>query len=267
MPFPETPRVIYQKNPLDRVICQLRFPTILKIEKEIPAEFQDRIRGDFPGFRAREELPLPIPQKLQGELPGEFLRQALPIQNKNYEFSSEDGKWTVNLTCTFVALTTKEYRRRDEFQQRLSGPLEALRDIYKPAYFSRVGLRYVDIIRRSTLGLNSDEPWSNLLQPYVLGLLSSSDVAGSIRALEMTYEILLEDKSSLVRIATTLAECKDSKEECFMVDSDFYNTENTATTQVKDKLDYFHVRASRLIQWLITAKLHDAMKPTEPEKL
>lgn len=268
MPFPDVQRVIYEKNPLDRVICQLRFPPILKIEKEIPAEFQDQIRQEFPRYREKEELALPIPQQVQGELPSEFLRQALPIQSKNYEFSSEDGKWTVNLTRNFIALTTRQYRRREEFQKRLTGPVAALCSIYKPAYFSRVGLRYVDIIRRSALGLNSDEPWSELLKPHVLGLLSSSSaIAKDIRAFETTCEVLLEDQRSLVRVATALAEEQNTKEECFMIDSDFYNAENTDTAKVNEKLNYFHIRASRLIQWLITEKLHRAMEPTEPQKL
>ena len=36
-PFPDTPRVVYNKNPLFEVLCQLRFPHILRIETEIPA--------------------------------------------------------------------------------------------------------------------------------------------------------------------------------------------------------------------------------------
>ena len=50
MPFPEVKRVIYKKNPLDRVICQLRFAPILKIDAEIPADFQEMIRADFPNY-------------------------------------------------------------------------------------------------------------------------------------------------------------------------------------------------------------------------
>ena len=55
MPFPEAERVVYRQNPLDRVVCQLKFPPILKIEREIPVEFQDRIRKDFPGFYEKRE--------------------------------------------------------------------------------------------------------------------------------------------------------------------------------------------------------------------
>jgi hypothetical protein len=45
-PFPESERIIYAKNPLESVICQLRFPAILKISSEPPVEFQETLRKD-----------------------------------------------------------------------------------------------------------------------------------------------------------------------------------------------------------------------------
>ena len=51
MAFPEVERVIYERNPLDEVICQLRFPAILKID-EPPIAFQEQIRTRYP-FRRR----------------------------------------------------------------------------------------------------------------------------------------------------------------------------------------------------------------------
>src|SRR4030042_3156809 len=150
MPFPDAPRVIYKRNPLDRVICQLRFSKLGGIETEMPSQFQECIRKDFPEFQEKEEtsLNLLLPQRIQQERPTELLRQVMPSRSKNYEFSSEDGVWRVNLTRTFVALTTSKYIRRSEFNERLEGSFKALIEIYKPAYFSRIGLRYVDVIKR-----------------------------------------------------------------------------------------------------------------------
>lgn len=142
MPFPEVTRVLYRKNPLDQVICQLRFPTILRIDAEIPAQFQERVRRDFPHFSETSELRVPVPLDLQEQIPPEALRQVLqPSGNKNYGFSSEDGQWRINLTRTFIALTTKEYQRWERFKERLEIPLNALISVYSPDYFSRVGLR------------------------------------------------------------------------------------------------------------------------------
>ena len=66
MPFPEVERVIYARNPLDQVVCQLRFPPILKIDAEIPAGFQDRVREDYPNFSETSGWQLEVPAMAAG---------------------------------------------------------------------------------------------------------------------------------------------------------------------------------------------------------
>ena len=43
MPFKDTERVIYNKNPLIEVVCQLRFPRILTISETQPTSFQEKV--------------------------------------------------------------------------------------------------------------------------------------------------------------------------------------------------------------------------------
>jgi hypothetical protein len=57
--FPDSARVIYGKAPLTGVVCQLRFPPILRIESAPPADFQDRIREQFPLLERRPQSPTP----------------------------------------------------------------------------------------------------------------------------------------------------------------------------------------------------------------
>ena len=33
-------RVLYDKNPLESVICQVKFPTILRVDSELPSAFK-----------------------------------------------------------------------------------------------------------------------------------------------------------------------------------------------------------------------------------
>jgi uncharacterized protein (TIGR04255 family) len=260
MPFPETPRVTYKKNPLRKVICQLRFPSILKIDAEVPAAFQERIRKEFPVLSEKVEVQFEISQKMEGSIPPELLNQALkPTESRNYEFSSEDEQWVVNLTRTFVALTANKYYKWEEFRDKLVGPLNALLNIYSPTHFSRIGLRYIDVIKRSELNLG-DTSWSELLQPYMLGLLGSSVVADRIQSYESLSEIRLSDEKSIVRIVTKL-ETDPSGEPCFIIDSDFHIMMKTNVGSALDILDYFNKRASRLIRWCITERLHQAMEP------
>jgi uncharacterized protein (TIGR04255 family) len=261
MPFPEVKRVIYKKNPLDKVICQFRFPPILKIDAEIPAEFQDKIRKDFPNYTETPELRVEPSPRIKGQIPPELLSQVLQsTSTKNYEFSSEDGQWKINLTRTFIALTASKYERWEKFKETLQIPLKALTEIYSPVHFSRIGLRYIDIIQRSVLGLEGVS-WTELLKPYILGVLAAAEICDYVRDSECRYEIGLSDRESTVRMVTKLVEDADSGEICYMIDSDFFNTKKTSINDTLNRLDYFNKRASRLIQWCITERLHKSMEP------
>jgi len=260
MPFPERKRVVYKKNPLDRVVCQLRFPPILKIDAEVPANFQERIRKEFPIFSEAAELKLEFPSAVQGAVSPEMMEKLVQPAIRNYEFASDDGTWKVNLTRSFIALTTTKYTRWEEFKSKFELPLSSFIEIYSPDYFTRVGLRYIDLVKRSVLGL-ADVAWDDLLQPYVIGMLSTPEVGNSIQDFESKNEIKLEDGESTARIITKLFELPESGEICFIFDSDFFSQSKINVEQAIDKLDYFNLRSSRLIQWCITGRLHDAMEP------
>ena len=69
MPFPPAQRVLYNKSPLEQVICQLRFPPILRIDSDLPADFQDRIRNQFPNFGEASEFKLEVSQADKYQIP------------------------------------------------------------------------------------------------------------------------------------------------------------------------------------------------------
>ena len=160
----------YRANQIAEVICQLRFPEILSIGTTAPAAFQDAIRDEFPQFIRRQDLPAP---KITG-MPGH-----LSLENQpgviNYQFSSADGAWRVNLTSRFISLTCNRYSSWEDFAKKLDKPLAAFIQIYKPAYFERIGLRYLNFISRYELGLEG-VPFSQLISPCYLGPLMEEDV-------------------------------------------------------------------------------------------
>jgi len=261
VPFPPVERVVYGKNPLEQVICQVRFPPVLRIDATLPADFQEQIRGAFPDYAETAELKIEVPSALGDQVPPEVIRQVLQSSaTKNYEFSSADGCWKVNLTRTFLALTATEYRRWEEFRERLEMPLGALLRCYEPEYFSRIGLRYVDAISRSRLGL-SDVAWRELLSPALLGMLGSEDLSDSVETLEAVQQLRLADGKGSVRIAIRLTTAPDSDESVLVIDSDFFDASRSQITESRDKLDFLNARASRLIRWAITERLHEAMEP------
>ena len=98
MPFPESPKVTYDKAPLEEVICQLRFNPILRIDTELPSTFQDAIRAEYPLFEEIKGHEQELPAEVRGQIPPEvlsLLRQAAEL--KKYNFASSNKAWTVTL--------------------------------------------------------------------------------------------------------------------------------------------------------------------------
>ena len=263
MLFSEVKRVIYKKNPLDRAICQLRFPPILRIDAEPPVAFQDCVRKEFPNYSEKIELTMRSPSRVQDPIPRELLSEILrTADTKNYEFSSEDGHWKINLTRTFISLSTDRYEVWEDFKQKLEILLKTLINVYSPSHFSRIGLRYRNIIQRSALDLD-DVSWTDLLQPQILGILVDSEIGRSVQNLENVYEISLPDGESTVRMSTQLTRDRNRGEICYVIDSDFFNAKKTSANDVIGKLDDFNKHASRLFRWCITKRLHKSMEPQE----
>lgn len=262
--FPEVERVIYNRNPLDNVVCQLRFPVVLKIDVEIPSDFQERVRCEYPNLSESSELVFQTSPNIEEQLPSESVQQILKSPGiKNYEFSSEDGIWKINLTRNFMSLSTRNYHKWEEFKEELQLPLNALIDVYSPMHFTRVGLRYIDVIVRSRLGLEGVD-WGKLINGYVLGMMAAPGKEDKIRSAVSTYEIGLEEGKDIVRIASRIVKPIGSDEKCYMIDSDFFTHSKTEINEVINKLDSFNKHASRLIRWCIKERLHEAMEPQKP---
>jgi len=265
MPFKKSERVIYKRNPLVQVVCQLRFPRILSINEKVPVDFQERIRKTYPIYNvAVEQQPQLIVEPGIDTMP-KFIQNE---QIKNYSFSSDDNVWRINLTNTFLSLSTSQYKRWEDFISHLQEPLCALKDIYSPAFFERVGLRYVDAFHRSKLNITAETPWTELINPFALGFLSNNDIAVDVKGYSATSEIDL-GKNAIVRIITSTGFVGNilypqNNEISFIIDSDFFFNSKKRLDELDDSLDYLHEHAGRLIRCIITEKLHNAM---EPEKI
>jgi uncharacterized protein (TIGR04255 family) len=258
MPFPDSPRVIYKTNPLEEVICQLKFPPILRIESEPPAGFQDQLSGDYPILEDSPVAQLNLPPVLARLLGGDL--SPVP-QSRDYRFSSADGVWKVVLNREFIALSTSKYTRWDDFVARLEKALLALTSQYKsPSFFLRVGLRYRDVIRRSDFG-NPDEHWANLLRPHILGELSDEGAEPNVLQAVRQTLIALPEGSGQVRLFHGLTAAAQASETCYSIDSDFFTESRTEAKDVFTVLKVFNRQAGRLFHWCITERLHNALGP------
>ena len=257
--FSNDRRCCYSNNQLAEVICQLRFPEILTIGANVPVTFQEAIRHEFPRYSARNEAPAP---KISG-IPGN-----LQIENQtptvNYQFASADGKWRVNLTSKFISLSTSSYTDWETFAKMLDVPLAAFIKTYNPAFFERVGLRYMNFISRTELSLEGI-PYRDLIQPAYLGLLSKEEInEPSCSRCSMDAELSLNGGCrAKIHAGPGLVKRNNhpDPEVKFILDIDLFMGGNIPVNYSAGALETIHAQAYPIFRDAITDTLHAALEP------
>ena len=249
----------YRKNQLADVICQLRFPQILSINANLPVEFQEAIREHYPRFSANLETTAP---KISGT-PGNLQLENQP-STKNYQFTSLDGKWRVNLTSTFVSLACNQYTSWEEFARMLDIPLAEFIKIYKPACFERIGLRYLNFISRQALDIQ-DVPFAQLFTTPYLGLLSDPEILEADAHRNGVDADISLPGGCRVKLHTgpglVTQNGQQQKEVKFVFDQDLYMTGNIPVNYSAGALQTLHSHAFPVFRGAITDILHEAMEP------
>ncbi len=261
MLFSNEDRVIYDNSPLHEVICQIRFPDILAIEAKEPADFQEAIRADFPRYLLKKDQPVP---KITGFVNGApQLERPAPVSN--YHFVSADNMWKLNLTRNFIALSTLRYTTWEDFAKMLDKPLAQFIKIYQPAFFQRIGLRYLNLISRKKLDLEGT-PWSDLIQSPYLGPLAEEDVREqTVMKSSIDVEMML-DSSCRAKIhagpGTIKANTPGAKQDTepkFILDIDISMNGNIDIPMSAGSLETLHGHSTRIFRGAITQELHEAM--------
>ena len=260
--FSSESRRLFRKPQLMEVICQLRFPEILTISTRVPADFQEAIRREFPQYRATKEVPAP---RLVGG-PGNFT-----LQNQaeiiNYQFVSADGVWRVNLTSKFISLACNRYTTWEDFAQKLDLPLAAFIKIYEPAFFERVGLRYINAFSRKDLDLEG-VPFRDLFQPCYLGVLAEDDVSETATGRSsMDLEMKIRGGASLKLHAgpgmVKRPNMPDDKEVRFILDNDLFMGGNIPIKLSAGAMETLHQQADSVFLGALTPRMMEAMEPLE----
>lgn len=267
MALPETDRELYRHNPLAEVVAELRFPPILRIEAESPAQFQEAIRESYPFYRqvmTAGQLPPNVPAPVRNLIQS-MGAAAGPVQHL---FEAHDRTLSIVLSREALILKTSSYARWEDFRSRLDRLRATFERQYQPISYTRVGLRYVDIVRRSILGLN-DVPWSDLLKPHIAGELSADEFGENIDSMSRQLHCRLQGEDSFLALKTGIALAEAGtpggiKEKCFLIDSDFHTHRPTELTNVMAVLDTFNRASGNLFRWAIQPRLRRALDPQPP---
>lgn len=256
MPFPESDRAVFQKNPLVEVICQLRFPPILRIVAQAPSGFQESVRQSYPLYQKVD--PVPWPNELAPILSGLLVQ--LGVEHVTHQFLTEDSVRFISLTQEFISLTERKYIHWDSFRAGLASAELVFRQAYQPAFYNRIGLRYQNRIDKDHLGLG-DQGWHRLINPIFAGLLAASEIRDEVQETRSETLIRLSEiDGGSVRIRHGLIPDPGHKKLVYLFDADFFMEGRFTHDETFTTLGTFHRLAGNFFRWAITPDLAQALK-------
>ncbi len=265
MPFPSSPREIYDSNPLDQVICQIRYPTILAISTTSPAQFQDAIRSAYPLYEEQKNPIVPPGIGLPKEIAELIAAAPVPLmpQLPVHHFLTESESRQISLSQEFIAVTEHQYRRWEDFQKEVKFAEQVLHSTYTPAFYNSVGLRYIDVLIRGDLGL-SDTPWSELFNPAFIGMLGDCNLADDMEELQVESLLGIPDvEQGKVHLKHGLAKIESIEEQVYVIDADFHTNRRSESDDIFEALDKFSKCAGAIFRWAASEKLRSALGPTK----
>lgn len=158
----DQPRLRFERNPLESVVWQMRFPPLLLVDDlAFVAKFQAAIRDKYP-LSERPDRRLPATSDDSGET-------AEP-DPAPWHFLDETEAWTVALHEEFLAIETSEYVRFEDFRARLEWLLATTEELLELTHTSRLGLRYID--RISLPGAKSPADFARYLNQDLIGVVA-----------------------------------------------------------------------------------------------
>lgn len=238
--FPQREDIRLQRAPLAEVICQVRFPPILRIASEQPVAFQERIRERFPQLTVEQGMIVRA-APLEEEPP---LAKSEP---RIFRFKSPDGHTVVSLALNFYALSTTLYTHWAGFLELLQLVNQAACAIYNLPYAARVGLRYINHLTLHNTGTGSVSELWEVLRPEITALLRS---ACWDEPVEMLNQLLLAGEGENEQL-TLRSGFRGGKELIFLLDFDYYSEGNIPLEDLSALCQRYHDIIYNAFRWCI----------------
>lgn len=162
MPLPEVTQVRYARAPLRLVVCQVRFPNLLRISDPIfVAGFQEVIAGDYPELKREQQMNIQVSATGTADTSQVML----------YRFSDPGECWSLLLGENSLTLETRTYSSVEELLNRFEQVMNAARETLGVERRHRLGLRYVNEFRRP--GKDTLADWREDFRSEFLGFAAS----------------------------------------------------------------------------------------------
>lgn len=222
----------YKRNFLRQAVCELRFPTIMEFgDPRPPAAFVTALRKEYPHLELANEVRIGIGSGATGS-------------NNSHIFRSAKLNWTVSLKQSAVSIETTAYTEYANMRERVLRVVEAASKIIDADFFTRVGIRYVNVINS---GVDPVQGWVN---PVLVGPILSGAFTG-IQEYAGKLQLVAEDGGCLLQHGIRMKQEYSREEDIppeYVLDIDTFRTE-VKLSDTAVALDALHAQAFDIFDW------------------
>jgi uncharacterized protein (TIGR04255 family) len=235
---PKSARRVYAKNFTSSVVCELRIPTLMDVDREELKVVAKALRKRFPINQSVTEMQI-----------GPGLAGAPEV---NQHFKTRDGATSFLIRPATLILETKRYESFPKFRADVELVASATRTLIDADFFTRVGIRYINAIPVASTPL---EGWIN---PILTKALEAS-VFGQVRQHlgEVRGFTKVERGEFTFKYGWSPQKSQPYK---FLLDFDFFMS-SIDSAELLPLLDSFHDEVHDLFEWSIGEKSREAMGP------
>jgi uncharacterized protein (TIGR04255 family) len=224
----------YKRNFLRQAVCELRFPTLMELgDPRPPASLVTALRKEYPHLDLANELTVGIGGTGSNN-------------THTHLFRSSKLTWTVSVKQSALSVETTAYTDYAHMRERVLRVVEAAAKVIDSDFFTRIGLRYINVIDRDT---DSAVDWVNpaLVAPILSGKFTGiQDYAGRLQLATADGGCLLQHgirmKPKHVR--------KETVPEYFLDIDSFRN--DVAVSDTAAALDAMHTQVFSFFDWAIS---------------
>ncbi|NNM64261.1 MAG: TIGR04255 family protein [Burkholderiales bacterium] len=226
----------FARNFIRQAVCELRFPLLMSLSGVKPPEkFVNALRKRFPIAAAVNEVTL-------GATEG-------AISGHSHQFKSSKLTWTVRLKQDAVSLETQSYTTFSDFRERVREVLDAALLVIDSDFFTRVGLRYINVIPMENSTITD---WIN---PALVAPLSGHGFRG-VSEFAGKFALNADDGGCLLQHGLRLKSEESGPTTApqeYVIDVDASRLDIKAD-EVMAALDSAHRQAFSLFSWALGAK-------------
>jgi uncharacterized protein (TIGR04255 family) len=247
--FEQYPDIHLRNAPLQEVICQVRYPAILRIANEDPVAFQEAIRERYTDIQIEQPV---IVGPLGQETPQVELKPRL------FRFKDRTDNYSVALALDFFALVSKSYNSWNEFSDNLEFVFQRFQSVYHIQYALRIGLRYTNVLTLEKTGTRNLDELISLVRDEIVMLFRISEI-------ENPYSVRQEIRTEVDKDGdfTLMCGLKEKGSTDFILDFDRYIEGEIEVDNLLDRCERYHHTIYNAFRWAIADDKLDVFDPLE----